>query len=323
MYIVTGGAGFIGSVLARKLNSEGIDDIIIVDELSSSDRWKNLRKIKYIDYLHKDKFLKLIEDDKLTEVPQAILHMGACSSTTERDADYMLRNNYQYTKSLAEYALKNNVRFIYASSAATYGAGENGYSDEEDKLDSLSPLNVYGYSKHLFDCYALRTGAINQIAGLKFFNVFGPNEYHKDDMRSVALKSYLQIKEQGNVKLFRSYKPEFKDGEQKRDFVYVKDCVDTMWWLLNKPDINGIFNLGSGKARSWNDLVKAVYAALGKDPNIEYIEMPVSLRNQYQYYTEADMQKLNSLNCPVKFHSLEDAVKDYVQNYLESSEIYI
>jgi len=323
MIVVTGGAGFIGSAFARKLNFEGVSDIIIVDELASTERWKNLRKINFQDYLHKDKFLELIQSKKFGKKPSAIVHMGACSSTTERDADFMMKNNYQYTKSLAEFTLRNKVRFIYASSAATYGNGENGYSDLEKDLDKFTPLNVYGYSKHLFDKFAQRSKALNQMVGLKFFNVFGPNEFHKEDMQSVALKSYHQIKESGNVKLFRSHKSEYKDGEQKRDFVYIKDCIDVMWWFLNKPKANGLFNLGTGKARSWNDLVKAVYKALGKSPKIEYIDMPESLRKQYQYFTEAEMKKLTKAGCPVKFRSLEEAVSDYVTNYLEKEDSYL
>ena len=206
MYIVTGGAGFIGSVFARKLNVQGISDIIIVDELSTTERWKNLRKISYYDFIHKDDFLALLKANSFGTKISAIVHMGACSSTTERNADFMMKNNYQYTRTLAEFAVRNNVRFIYASSAATYGAGEHGYSDDEAKLAQLSPLNIYGYSKQLFDLFAQKNGMLNQIVGLKFFNVFGPNEYHKDDMRSVILKSYYQIKETGKVRLFRSYR---------------------------------------------------------------------------------------------------------------------
>lgn len=322
MHIVTGGAGFIGSAIARKLNQEGIDEIYIVDELGSSERWKNLRKTKYLDYWHKDKFLELVKTKQLPKTPSAIIHMGACSSTTERDADFMMRNNYEYTRELADYAVQKGVRFIYASSAATYGAGENGYSDADDNLANLSPLNVYGYSKHLFDLYAQRNKYLSKITGLKFFNVFGPNEYHKDDMRSVVLKSFLQIREVGKVKLFRSYRPDFGDGEQKRDFVYIKDCVDAVWQLLQKRNASGIFNLGSGKARSWNDLVGAVFKALDKEPQIEYTEMPESIRHQYQYFTEAPMEKLRGLGISSQFSTLEESVTDYVKGYLSGKDIY-
>ncbi len=322
MYVVTGGAGFIGSAFARKLNLEGIKDIIIVDELKSGDSWKNLRKIQYSDYLHKDDFLKQIENSALKIKPKAIIHMGACSSTTESNADYMMENNFRYTKVLADYAVKNDIRFIYASSAATYGDGSEGYLDNHDKLEDLSPLNIYGYSKHLFDLYARENKYLDKICGLKFFNVFGPNEYHKQDMRSMVLKSYIQIKEKGEVNLFRSHRPDFTDGEQKRDFVYIKDCTNIMWQLTNSK-ISGIYNLGTGQARSWNDLSNAVFKAMNLSPKINYIDMPDSLQKQYQYFTKAEMGKLNKACNSCKFSSLEESVKDYIQNYLDKDDKYL
>ncbi|MCO6431043.1 MAG: ADP-glyceromanno-heptose 6-epimerase [Deltaproteobacteria bacterium] len=321
MYIVTGGAGFIGSVFARKLNIEGIDDILIVDELGSTERWKNLRNIRYLDFLHKDDFIDKVRNVKLSN-PKAIIHMGACSSTTERDADYMMRNNYEYTKALCDYAIRTGVRFIYASSAATYGDGQHGYDDDLERLEKLVPLNVYGYSKHLFDLYAKRHGYFNNIVGLKFFNVYGPNEYHKEDMRSIALKSFQQISSMGQVKLFKSHRAGYTDGEQKRDFVYVKYCCDVMWWLLNNPSVNGLFNLGSGSARSWNDLVRAVFTAMKRPEAIQYIDMPHELRPQYQYFTEARMERLKAAGCPIISPSLEEGVKDYVCNYLTGGPNY-
>lgn len=323
MYIITGGAGFIGSAIARKLNFEGIDHITIIDELGSTDKWRNLRNIKYFDYIHKDKFIEQIRKKELSKAPTAIIHMGACSSTTERDADYMMSNNYEYTKELADYSVQNGVRFIYASSAATYGAGENGYSDDEDLLEKLSPLNVYGYSKHIFDLYAKRKKLLSKIVGLKFFNVFGPNEYHKEEMRSVVLKSFYQINETGKVKLFKSYRPEFKDGEQKRDFIYVKDCADIIWQLLSNHSVNGIFNLGSGKARSWNDLVSAVFKSMSESFNVEYIDMPESIRGQYQYFTEACMSKLNNCLRYSKFPELESRIEQYIKDYLLNDKMFI
>jgi ADP-L-glycero-D-manno-heptose 6-epimerase len=323
MHIITGGAGFIGSAFARKLNQEGINDIVIVDELKASESWKNLRKIKYADYLHKDLFLKQVENRKVPYPLTSIVHMGACSSTTETNADYLMSNNYAYTKSLADFAVENGVRFIYASSAATYGDGAKGYLDQEESLSQLLPLNLYGYSKQQFDIYATQKEYLNKIVGLKFFNVFGPNEYHKEDMRSMVLKSYLQIKESGGVKLFRSHRPDFKDGEQKRDFVYVKDCCEVMWWLLNEKKVNGLFNLGSGKARSWNDLMRSVFSALKVEEKIQYVDMPDSIRNQYQYYTEASMEKLAETGCPLNFTSLENAVDDYVNGYLIKEDGYL
>ena len=323
MYIITGAAGFIGSALVAKLNAEGETRIILVDELTSSDRWRNICGKRFLDYMHKDDFLKLVQSGALPKGVKGIVHLGACSSTLERDADYLYRNNFLYTKTLAEYALNENIRFVYASSAATYGDGNLGYSDDHAALTPLRPLNAYGFSKQLFDLWALENGLLNGICGIKFFNVFGPNEYHKEGMRSVVLKSYHQIKEFGLVKLFKSHRPDFKDGEQRRDFIYVKDCCDVLWWLLNNPSVNGIFNLGTGKSRTWNDLVNAVFSALDTRPRIDYIDMPLDIREQYQYFTEARMDKLRSAGYKQPFTALEDAVRDYVVNYLEKGESFI
>ena len=323
MIVVTGGAGFIGSAFVWKLNQEGIDDIVIVDSLGTDDKWKNLVNLRFADYIHKDNFLRLICDDQLPFGVSAIVHMGACSSTTERDADYLWNNNYLYTKTLAVWSLKRSIRFIYASSAATYGDGIQGFSDAHSKINELQPINMYGYSKQVFDLWALKNQVENKIAGIKFFNVFGPNEYHKADMTSVIFKAFHQIKETGKVKLFKSYLPKYPDGGQMRDFVYIKDCIDVMWWLFNNHDVNGIYNLGTGRTRTWNDLIKAVYAAMGLKTNIEYIEMPESLRNQYQYFTEAKMDKLKAAGCPVTFSSLEDSVLDYVVNHLQKHDPHL
>ncbi len=320
MIIVTGGAGFIGSAIVWKLNSEGINDILIVDNLGTSDKWKNLINRSYFDYMHKDKFLRLIEEDIIPFSVDALIHMGACSSTTEQDADYLMENNFHYTCTLAKWAEKKGCRFIYASSAATYGNGDRGFSDDAMVSRVLRPINMYGYSKQLFDLWVFRNHMEQRVAGIKFFNVFGPNEYHKGDMRSVVNKAFAQIKERGKVRLFKSHRPGYEDGEQKRDFIYVKDCVDVIWWLLNNRDINGIFNLGTGKARSWNDLARAVFAAMEKKPVIEYIDMPESIRNQYQYFTEAEMNKIRNRGWLTSVTSLEDAVSDYVTTYLEQGE---
>lgn len=323
MIIVTGGAGFIGSAFILRLNQEGITDIVIVDQLGTDDKWKNLVNLRFVDYIQKNEFLKIVREDKVPFEISAIVHMGACSSTTERDADYLWENNYLYSRRLAEWALRHNIRFIYASSAATYGDGAAGFSDDHGKIGQLKPINMYGYSKQLFDLWVLKNKLENKIAGIKFFNVFGPNEYHKGDMTSVIFKAFHQIKETGKVRLFKSYKKEYPDGGQMRDFVYVKDCLDVMWWLFNNPKVNGIFNLGTGKARTWNDLIKAVFTAMGRKTNIQYIEMPESLRNQYQYFTQAQMNKLKTAGCPVKFSSLEDSVRDYVVNYLQQADQYL
>jgi len=323
MIVVTGGAGFIGSAFVWRLNKEGIDDIVIVDSLGTDDKWKNLVNLRFADYIHKDNFLRLICDDQIPFDIKAIVHMGACSSTTERDADYLWNNNYLYTKTLAVWAIQRSIRFIYASSAATYGDGTQGFSDDYGKINELKPINMYGYSKQVFDLWSLKNHAENKIAGIKFFNVFGPNEYHKADMTSVIFKAFHQIKETGMVKLFKSYLPKYPDGGQMRDFVYIKDCIDVMWWLFNSPAENGIFNLGTGKARTWNDLIKAVFTAMAIKTNIEYIEMPESLRNQYQYFTEAKMDKLKSSGCPFSFSSMEDSVRDYVVNHLQKTDQHL
>lgn len=315
MIVVTGGAGFIGSAMVWKLNEHGVDDVLIVDELGTDDKWKNLVPRRYRDYLHKDVFIEQVRNNTLSGVT-GIIHLGACSATTERDADYLMENNYRYTRDLAEWAAGRGIRFLYASSAATYGDGDNGFADDDKRVPELRPLNMYGYSKQLFDLHALRTGLAAQTVGIKFFNVFGPNEYHKAKMRSVPLIAFEQIRDTGALKLFKSYRPDYGDGEQKRDFIYVKDCVNALWWLLNNKSVNGIFNLGTGTARTWNDLGKAVFAAMDREPNIEYIEMPDSLRNQYQYFTEAPMEKLRATGCPLPQFSLETAIDDYVRNYM-------
>jgi ADP-L-glycero-D-manno-heptose 6-epimerase len=323
MIIVTGGAGFIGSAFVWKLNQEGIEDILIVDQLGTDDKWKNLVNLRFVNYMHKDDFLELIYNDTVNFEVEAIIHMGACSSTTERNADYLWKNNYVYTGYLAEWAIDHGTRFIYASSAATYGDGSLGFSDDHDKIRALKPINMYGYSKQVFDLRVLRESWEDKIAGIKFFNVFGPNEYHKADMTSVIFKAFHQIKETGKVKLFKSYLPKYPDGGQMRDFVYVKDCIDVMWWLFKNPDVNGIYNLGTGQARTWNDLIRAVFDAMQLRTNIEYIEMPEALRNQYQYFTEAEMKKLKDMDCPVDFSSLENSVQDYVVNYLQQPDPHL
>ncbi len=317
MIIVTGGAGFIGSALIAALNKRHISDILVVDELGTDQKWKNLRNLSFSDYVEKEDLLDLITNDKLNSSLEAIFHLGACSDTTEQNASYLIKNNYEYSKILAQRAKTDNIRFIYASSAATYGEAEAGFSDNQDNMQSLQPLNMYGYSKHLFDLWAHRASLLKKIAGLKYFNVFGPNEYHKADMRSFVLKAFEQISTTGRVRLFKSYKSEYADGEQLRDFIYVKDAVEMTLFFYDNPQTGGLFNIGTGKARSWNDLVNAVFAAMDKKPNIEYIEIPESMRDQYQYFTEADMTSLRKAGYDKDPTSLEDAVKDYVKNYLQ------
>ena len=323
MYILTGGAGFIGSAFLAELNEKGISQIIVVDELGDSEKWKNLSNKQFFDFYHKEQFHKLIAENKLLAGIKGIIHLGACSSTTERNADYMMQNNYRFSRDLAQWALERNIRFIYASSAATYGAGEQGFSDDDSITPKLRPLNVYALSKQAFDLWALQSGAVRHMAGIKFFNVYGPNEYHKQDMTSVVFKAYHQIKESGKVRLFKSYNKAYQHGEQQRDFIYVKDCSKVMWWLLEQPGVCGIFNLGTGKARTWKDLVSAVFIAMKSEVLIDYIDMPETLRSKYQYLTEAKMEKLRAAGYESEFVSLEDGIRDYVVNYLSQEFPYL
>lgn len=318
MILITGGAGFIGSVLVNTLNRLGHSDIVIVDRLKSSSKWKNLRGLKYLEYIHVDELFNGDYDELINETDM-IFHMGACSSTTELDMDFLMKNNLAYGQALFRFAATKNVPFIYASSAATYGEGEKGYSDEHDLIPNLLPLNPYGYSKQLFDEWVLKEEKKpDHYFGLKFFNVFGPNEYHKMEMRSLVHKAFEQIKETGKVKLFKSYRSEFKDGEQLRDFIYVKDVVRVMIELSDpiKAPLSGIYNLGTGHARSFKDLVTATFVAMNKPVSIDYIDMPESIKNQYQYFTQADTKKLLFALPEFQFTNLESAVKDYVSHYL-------
>lgn len=322
MYIVTGGAGFIGSAVIWKLNQIGVDNILVVDDLGESEKWKNLVNRQYTDYIHKSDFLEFLAKGKFDKI-DAIIHMGACSSTTEQNADFLMQNNFHYSVSLAEFAIKNKVRFINASSAATYGDGSAGFSDSEETLKILKPLNMYGYSKHLFDMWALRSNLLNRMASLKFFNVFGPNEYHKGNMCSLFYKGYIQARETGRIRLFKSYLKAYADGDQQRDFVYIKDCVDLIWWLVDNPSVNGVFNVGSGQASSWNDLAKAVFAAMKLPLKIEYIDMPEQLRDRYQYFTRAETEKLAATGWPAHFTGMEAAANDYIVNYLQQKDMYL
>ena len=314
--IVTGAAGFIGRNTVAELNRRGEDELILVDELGKDDKWKNLVGLRYEDIVSPEEFLGLIEDGTFAEA-RSLIHLGACSATTERDADYLLRNNYQYTRVLCNWALSNDARFVYASSAATYGDGSHSYDDADDVTPTLEPLNMYGYSKHIFDLWALKHDLFDRIVGLKYFNVFGPYEDHKGEMRSVVAKSYEQIRETGKVQLFKSYQPEFRDGEQRRDFIYVRDAVDvTLHFALQPPEApGGLFNCGTGQANTWIELVTPVFEAMGRKPNIEFIDMPEELRGKYQYFTEANLKKLRSAAYTKPFTPLSEAVREYVGGY--------
>lgn len=319
--LLTGGAGFIGSCMLWRLNTAGITDVIVVDHLGSSSKWKNLTGKHFEDYFEKDKFLNYLATGRLNRKIDTIIHFGACTSTTEQNASYMMENNYIYSRRLAEWALKNRKRFLYASSGATYGAGEIGYSDSDDVTLKLRPLNIYGYSKQLFDLWAIKNKLQKEFVGFKFFNVYGPNEGHKGDMMSMVNKGYHQIKRTGKIRLFKSHKPEYKDGGQKRDFIYVKDAIELVWFFLEHPDKKSIFNIGTGEAKTWNDLANALFSALGMKPRIEYFDMPEVLRGKYQYFTQAELGKLKETGCGHRFFGLNEAVKDYV-SYLEK-EAYL
>jgi ADP-L-glycero-D-manno-heptose 6-epimerase len=313
--LVTGGAGFIGSALVWALNRRGCERVIVCDRLGTDEKWRNLTPLRFADYVEADDLLPRLQNGVLGKF-NLVLHLGACSSTTERDAGFLIRNNFEFTRDLAAWSLANRTRFVYASSAATYGDGAAGMEDNDAKLDTLRPLNMYGYSKHLFDLHAKRAGFLGRIVGLKYFNVFGPNEDHKGDMRSVVHKSFGQVRETGVIRLFKSHRPDYRDGEQKRDFLYVKDAVAMTLHLAADEKAGGLFNIGSGAARTWLDLARAVFAALKREPKIEFIEMPESIRDKYQYFTEANLARLRAAGFTAPVTPLESAVSDYVGNYL-------
>lgn len=320
--LVTGGAGLIGSAIVYELNQRGYRNIVIADHLGTSEKWQNLRALDFVDYLEKDDFYNLLIDNKLHACYkfETVFHLGNCSDTTEADATYLIKNNFNYGKELVRYCEGVGARMIYASSAATYGDGEAGFVDAENDLLKLRPLNKYGYSKQIFDQYLLRTkrfakqpGKGATFVGVKYSNVFGPNEYHKAHMRSMLLRCYEQITASGVVKLFKSYRPEYADGEQVRDFLYVKDAAKmTIFFMEDGRECTGLYNIGYGSTRSWNDLARAMFAAMGKPVEIEYIEMPESLKARYQYYTCLDISKIRDAGYTAELTSLEDAAKDYV-----------
>lgn len=314
--LVTGAAGLIGSAVVWELNRQGIEDVIAVDHLGSSEKWRNLRALRFREYVEKGDFYPLLERGALPWSLAAILHLGACSDTTQTDATYLVRNNVDCSKALALLAARLGVRFVYASSAATYGDGALGFRDEAAGIEALRPLNPYGYSKQLFDLWLKREGLLARCAGLKYSNVFGPNEAHKAQMRSVVMRAFEQVRDTGVVRLFRSYRPDYADGEQERDFLYVKDAAAMSVWFLQHPEANGLFNVGSGVARTWNDLAGAVLQAMGAPHRVEYIDMPVELRGRYQYHTCLDQTRTLAAGCPAPLWGLEAAVADYVRSYL-------
>ncbi len=322
MIVVTGAAGFIGSAVVWELNRCGIDNIIVADKLGTEDKWRNLLKRKYYDWVDRDELIEKLDKGEIKA--DVIIHMGACSATTEKDGDFLMKNNYEYTKKLWEISARDNIKFIYASSAATYGLGEVGYEDDQSKIGDLEPLNKYGYSKQIFDVWALKQEKKPKLwAGLKFFNVYGPNEYHKGRMASVVLHAFNQAILEGEVKLFKSHRADYEDGGQLRDFVYIKDVVKVIKFFADGNGESGIYNLGTGKARSFYDLAMNTMKFAGKNPNIKYIDMPMDIRDKYQYFTEAVMDKLKKAGYEHEFYSFEDGIKDYVQNYLMTDDKYL
>lgn len=321
MIVITGSAGFIGSCLVSKFNSEGISDLILVDDFSKTGKDKNSLGKKFKQKIERAEFAGWLKKN-FKEV-ESVIHIGARTDTTEFNIELFNELNLNYTKALWTICSEHNIPFIYASSAATYGLGEHGYKDDETKIPLLKPLNPYGDSKNDFDKWAItQTKTPPHWQGLKFFNVYGPNEYHKARMASVIFHSFHQINNTGKVKLFRSHNPDYTDGGQLRDFVYVKDVVNVIWFLYKHQPKSGIYNLGSGKARTFLDLAKATFKALGKQENIEFIDTPIDIRDKYQYFTEANMDKLISVGYSKPFTSLEEGVEDYVKNYL-SKEVYL
>ena len=320
--IVTGGAGFIGSCVVRTLNDMGITNIIIVDHIASTEKWMNLRNKLYTEYVLRDTFLARLANNEFGEV-SGIIHLGACSSTSEKDFDYLWNNNVEYTKTLWNYCADKQIPFLYASSAATYGDGTEGFNDEMD-INKLRPLNGYGYSKQVFDQWTLKqTKKPSQYAGFKFFNVYGPNEYNKGSMASMVYHGYKQQAESQTIKLFKSCNPNYADGGQLRDFVYVKDVCKVIAYFMEHPQYSGIYNIGTGRAQSFAELITAVFHALNKEVKIEYIDMPSHLKKKYQYYTKANINKLREIGYIEEFMDVEAGVKDYVLNYLDKDfEIY-
>ena len=319
LLIITGAAGFIGSSLVRFLNDQGYYQLLLVDDLRRSIKWLNLRNKRFSDFISRDDLFTYLEGKE--PLIGAIIHLGACSSTVESDGDYFMKNNYRFSIKLAEYALFYGKRFLYASSAATYGDGSFGFSDEEKSLDHFRPLNLYGFSKQLFDQWLVEEGVLDQVVGLKFFNIFGPNENHKGQMASMVYHMFHQIQREGKVNLYRSSVPElYPDGEQKRDFFYVKEAVKMIYSLL-KSDASGLFNVGSGVAHTWNAMARAVFQAMGLKEKIEYIPMPQEMVGKYQNYTCAKMDKFHRLGLDYEnAFTFESAIHDYISNHLMKDE---
>lgn len=323
MILVTGAAGFIGSAVVWSLNQRGITDLILADSFGKTDKWKNLRGLKFTEFVDRGDLFDALENAEWAKDIKAVVHMGACADTTQADVDFLMTWNYEYSRILCEWSLANNARFIYASSAAVYGDGALGFSDKDELTPKLRPLNAYGFSKWLFDMWVLEHKLQDKVAGLRFFNVFGPNEYHKARMASVILHAYPQARDTNKVRLFESHRSDFKHGEQRRDFIHIAEVLTGIKFLLDKPTVNGIFNLGTGTPHTYNQLAENVFKALGKRTNIEYFPMPEDLRNRYQYETCADMTKFYAAGLPEFTDRFGEFVQSYVRDYMDKGGKYL
>jgi ADP-L-glycero-D-manno-heptose 6-epimerase len=313
MILITGAAGFIGSAVACALNRQGRQDLILCDALGTDDRWKNVLGLRYQCFVHKNELFDFLK--KAGDIRE-VIHLGACSDTTEADMDYLVENNVNYSMRLCRWALDHAVRFVYASSAAVYGDGSQGFSDADSLTPSLKPLNKYGFSKWMFDLWVLENDLADRVAGLRYFNVFGPNEYHKGAMASVVFRSFPQARREGRLRLFESHRQQVAHGEQARDFVYIDEAADMTLFVLGTPAANGIFNIGTGRAHTFNELARGVFDGLGQQPRIEYFPMPEELRDRYQYFTQADMTRLRTAGYPDQQDRFREHVSRYVRDYL-------
>jgi ADP-L-glycero-D-manno-heptose 6-epimerase len=316
MILITGAAGFIGSAVACALNRQQRHDLLLCDCFGDNEKWKNILGLRFKKFIHRDELFEFLWEDPLANQIKAVVHLGACSDTTQTDMDYLLENNVNYSIGLCQWSLEHDVRFVYASSAAVYGDGRLGFSDADDLTPKLRPLNNYGFSKWLFDMWVLENGLCNKVAGLRYFNVFGPNEYHKDRMASVVFRIFPQAVKEGKVRLFESHRPDVTHGKQARDFIYIDEAVDITLFALDNQEVSGIFNAGTGSAHTFNDLACGLFEGLGKAPVIEYFPMPEDLRDRYQYFTRADTGRLSKAGYPGREDRFKQHVARYVRDYL-------
>ncbi|MCD6460697.1 ADP-glyceromanno-heptose 6-epimerase [bacterium] len=322
MILITGAAGFIGSVMACRLNRRRRNDLILCDNFMNTDKWKNVVGLKFVELIAPADLFDFLRTDKKAGKIEAVIHMGACSDTTESDVDYLMDNNVRFSIELCRWAVAQGSRFLYASSGAVYGNGNLGFSDSDELTPKLRPLNAYGFSKWVFDMWVLENGFIDKVAGLRFFNVFGPNEYHKGNMASVVFRAFALAQQEGRVRLFESHNDKYGHGDQERDFIYIDELLDTFFYLFDNKKINGIFNIGTGRTHTFRQLAISLLEALGKPENIEYFPMPEDIRDRYQYHTKADMGKLRSAGYPEQDDRFAEYVKKYVRSYLLSGNKY-